>query len=204
MSTLIKHYQYLYISARGIVLNSINPLSIGPFLDTSLKIKLLLFLNPFDCRHNPGLFWKVTLGVCFPRVRITPNITEVTELEKLKHRDFSPTEKMFCFWLNTDYFSCGHKTVQIPFQILEQYHQKFGFNTFYPEKSLTCHFPKPLCPKLPLLVATLRQQQVEKIIKIRTIITIIISCILIYKLRSTYLGFCQIANAHQQVKLYWK
>ena len=41
-----------------------NPLSIDPFLDTSLKmdipkIKWLLFLNPFDYSHNPGLFWKV-------------------------------------------------------------------------------------------------------------------------------------------------
>ena len=44
------------------------------------------------------------------------------------------------------------------------------YNTFYPEKNVfalppACHSPLPLCPKLSLLAAILRQQQVEKIIK---------------------------------------
>ena len=34
------------------------------------------------------------------------------------------------------------------------------YNTFYP----ACHPPLPFPPKLPLLAAILRQQQVEKII----------------------------------------
>ena len=34
------------------------------------KIKWLLFLNPFDNRHNPGLFWKVTLwGLLFKSIQ---------------------------------------------------------------------------------------------------------------------------------------
>ena len=35
------------------------------------KRKWLLFLNPFDDRHKPGLFWKVAFGVYFSKVRIT-------------------------------------------------------------------------------------------------------------------------------------
>ena len=44
-------------------------------------------------------------------------------------------------------------------------------SAFYPEKSVCTspspcpHFPLPLCPKLPLLAAILRQQQVKKIVK---------------------------------------
>ena len=38
-------------------------------------------------------------------------------------------------------------------------------NTFHPALPSACHSPLPLCPKLPLLAAIPRQQQVEKIMK---------------------------------------
>ena len=57
------------------IVRMLNPFSIAPVRDTSLKI---LYPKYNGYLHNPGLFWKVTrLGVCIPRVRITPNITEI-------------------------------------------------------------------------------------------------------------------------------
>ena len=76
------------------------------------------------------------------------------------------------------------------------------YNTFFLFLfSSACHSPTPLCPKLPLLAAILWQQTVRYIIKNKYNIP---SCILIevyiYSLRSTDWSFCQIPNAHQQVK----
>ena len=52
-------YWSIYVECRHTVL-------VNPFLDAKNyipKIKRLLFLNSFDYRHNPGLFWKVPLWV---------------------------------------------------------------------------------------------------------------------------------------------
>ena len=62
----------------------------------------------------------------------------------------------------------------------------------------TCPSPLPLCSKLPLFAAILRQQQVEKIIKNRynnRNNTILYANIFI-----EVHWFCQITNPHQQPK----
>ena len=72
---------------------------------------MLLYSWTFDDGHNPGLFWKISLGLgLLPKnYRITQNIAE-TKLQKLKHSErgsYFLTEKIFCFWLDTDYCSSG-------------------------------------------------------------------------------------------------
>ena len=49
------------------------------------KIKWLLFLKSFDCRHNPGLSWKAIPWGLLSKSQ-NHNITE-TKLQKLKHSE---------------------------------------------------------------------------------------------------------------------
>ena len=79
------------------------------------------------------------------------------------------------------------------------------YNTFYPEKKCL-HLPLPVTlPYLSVpnsLTFSYPQTATGGGYKsdISTIITIILSCMQIYSLRSTDLGFCQITKPHQQVK----
>ena len=72
------------------------------------KIKWILFLNSFDYRHIPGLGWKITLWVLLSKSQNYSRFywNKVKEAQTQWKVFFHP-EKMFCFWLNTDYCSCG-------------------------------------------------------------------------------------------------
>ena len=68
----------------------LNPLRIAPFLD---KFKNVLFLNPFDYRSL---------------LESKPQRITFQESELLKYYwTESYTEKIFCFWLETDNWSSG-------------------------------------------------------------------------------------------------
>ena len=101
------------------------------------KIKQLLFLNPFDYRHNPGLILKITL--CS---ELLHNFTE--KLLKLKNSEsgsFFSLKRFSVFdWIQIIVAVAGefrktmepsHNTGQIPFQIWGQYHQKLAFSIFF-------------------------------------------------------------------------
>ena len=127
---------------------------------------------------------------------------------KLTGKHFSTTHYK-CFltinieWNNIDSFFCKKLSTSLPTRLKHLKKSKGKIYNFmclnscsFPDqiKSLIfCHFGLGpfFCPG---------KQQVEKIKRISTIITIKASCMQIYSLRSTDLSFYQITNPHQQLK----
>ena len=108
----------------------LNPLSIAPFQKFQNyipKINRLLFLNPFDYRHNPGLFWKATLwGLLSKSQNYFKYYWNKVTLKRFSVFDWIQIIVAVAGALRST-IEQSHNTGQILFQIWGQYHQKWTF-----------------------------------------------------------------------------